>query len=349
MQRTETTPVVTTATQMASGRRKHRLLPISTIYNVAFLLALWVVETYMAERHRSTTFLTYMPQHMFGIFTVLLILWATFRREWKVLAGNAVVFILFSFYFLGLNVPLPSTSDAVGTPLRVMTYNILYGSDGAQQVAKLVERQQPDVFCLQEASDPAASDAGEKKGPVPELRRLLPGWHLARSGEFATFSRYPIVSKRVHRASSDDGRGILETAIMVEGQRLTVFNVHFSNSLDSNSSSSRNPISRDAMDVRTEQLADLLRATRTATTPFIIMGDFNTPPRGRIYRRLDSHFQDAFRAAGWGLGYTYRSNLPLIRIDYVFASPEIHVRQCFVCRARASDHNPVVAQLVLPR
>jgi vancomycin resistance protein VanJ len=339
MNRNGTLPVENTA-----ATRKRRLLPISTIYNVAFLLALWVVETFMAERHRSTTFLTYMPQHIFVIPTLVLIAWAAFRREWKVAAGNAVVFILFSFYFLGLNVPLPAASTPEGTPIRVMTYNILYGSGGAKQVARLAERQQLDLFCLQEANDP-----GESKGPVPELQQLLPRWHLARSGEFATFSRYPIVSKRVHVASSDDGRGILETAIVVAGQRLTIFNVHFSNSINNESASSKNPISRDAMEVRTEQLDDLLRATQATTAPFIIMGDFNTPPRGRIYRRLDSQFQDAFRAAGWGLGYTYRSNLPLLRIDYVFTSSAVHVRRCFVPNAEASDHSPVVADLVLPR
>jgi vancomycin resistance protein VanJ len=334
----------TLSAEKTAATRKRRLLSFLIALNVAFLLALWVVETYVAERHRSTTFLTYMPQQVFGIPTLLLMLWAIFRREWKAALSSIVTFVLFAFYFLGLNVPQPAASTPVGTPLRVMTYNILYGRVSARQMAKLAKQQQVDVFCLQEAIG-----NGGRKGPATQLWLLLPGWHLARSGEFATFSRYPIVSKRVHATSSDDGRGILETAIVVEGQRLTIFNVHFSNSLSNDSASSKNPISRDAMEVRMEQLNDLLRATQAATAPFIIMGDFNTPPRGRIYRRLDSQFQDAFRAAGWGLGYTYRSNLPLLRIDYVFTSPEMHVSRCFVPKAKASDHSPVVAELVLPR
>ena len=77
------------------------------------------------------------------------------------------------------------------------------------------------------------------------------------------------------------------------------------------------------------------------------MGDFNNPPRGRLYQRLAGCFQDAFRAAGWGLGETYPVGTPLLRIDYLFAGQGVGVSRCWVPNVRASDHRPTVAEVVL--
>jgi vancomycin resistance protein VanJ len=161
-----------------------------------------------------------------------------------------------------------------------------------------------------------------------------------------TFSRHPIVSQRVHRLPTKIGAGLLETMVDVRGQRLTVFNVHIS--IPVAGPSGLRPASlRARAAVRAEQLTALSRATDAVKSPVIIMGDFNTPPRGRLYRRLTSRFQDVFHSAGPVLGYTYSSTLPVLRIDYIFTSSTVQARRCFVPEVWASDHRPVVAELVL--
>ena len=99
---------------------------------------------------------------------------------------------------------------------------------------------------------------------------------------------------------------------------------------------------------RAAQVTELLRIANSTSPPLLIAGDFNNPPRGRLYQRMTDRFQDAFRAVGWGLGDTYPANLPVLRIDYVFAGEGIAVRRCTVPRVLASDHRPTIVEIGLP-
>jgi endonuclease/exonuclease/phosphatase (EEP) superfamily protein YafD len=61
--------------------------------------------------------------------------------------------------------------------------------------------------------------------------------------------------------------------------------------------------------------------------------------------------RDAFATGGRGYGYTYGHDLRLgfsfLRIDHVLASPEIDVLRAEPGGSRASQHRPVIADLVL--
>jgi vancomycin resistance protein VanJ len=323
------------------GHKQRQVLPVLTLFNIAVLLALWILESFVAERHWLTTLLTYAPQHGVGIPSTILIVWAAYRREWRAIACNAIALVFFALYFLGLNVPLTSTRTPTGTPLRVMTYNILHGAKGAKHIAEIVNREQPDVLCLQEANA-----STQWRDLVPELQRLLPGWHMTRYGELVTFSRHPIVSQRIHRLPTRVGAGLLETKVDVKEKQLTVFNVHIS--IPVAGPAGLRPASLQARAaVRTEQLGVLLHAADAVNSSFIIMGDFNTPPRGHLYRRLSSRFHDAFHSAGPVLGYTYSNTLPVLRIDHIFMGPAVTAHGWYVPEVSASDHRPVVADLVL--
>jgi endonuclease/exonuclease/phosphatase (EEP) superfamily protein YafD len=63
--------------------------------------------------------------------------------------------------------------------------------------------------------------------------------------------------------------------------------------------------------------------------------------------------RDAFSSAGRGYGYTHghstRLGFSFLRIDHVLLSPEIGVADCFVGQKEASDHRPVIADLLLQR
>lgn len=78
----------------------------------------------------------------------------------------------------------------------------------------------------------------------------------------------------------------------------------------------------------------------------IIAGDFNMPPRGVVYRRIAGQYRNAF-SAGNGFGYTYRSSLPVLRIDHIFLSPDLRPVRCRTIGTRVSDHRPVVAEVEL--
>lgn len=325
-------------------------LQVLTALNCCLLLSLWSAEYFIAERYWVTTLLTYLPQHLFVLPTVVLLFWALRRKAWRVMGLNLLALAFFISYFMGFNVPRLWGVPADGLRLKVMTYNINYGSRGAKHIVRVIQQAQPAIICLQETRGYQTYN-----DPVPKLQQLLPGWFMARGAEVTTFSRYPIIAQRIYKMPQPSGRVMLAITVRVQGQPCTIFNTHFSNAAFSIRHPRRfsNLPNRSAWGgsaaMRWEQASVLQHATEQTSNPFIIMGDFNTPPRGLLYRRLSEHYQDAFHAAGWGTGYTFRTDLPVLRIDYIFTSRDIMARQCFVPSVAASDHRPLVADLVITR
>lgn len=337
---------------------RSRLLRLSG-WNLALLVALWVFEQFFAERFRPTTILTYAPQHFWLVPTLCLLAACAWKRRAKLLAFNLFTALLFVVFFLGFNIPfgrwMPQATAASSTRLRVMTFNIKGGLNGVDEVAQVVREQKPDVLCLQETMGLTTGRPGalqQQPDPIPALQALLPqGWFMARTHEVTTFSRFPIASQRVHPMPFRAGRAILETQVNVRGKTLSVFNAHISMvSLSAAAKRRDNILPRvlrfgGSSATRQAQVDILLAATQQTQTPFVVCGDFNTPPRGIVYRTLTSKMTDSFRAVGWGSGFSFRSDLPLMRIDYIWLNDGVRVLDCHVPNVRASDHRPYVADL----
>jgi endonuclease/exonuclease/phosphatase family metal-dependent hydrolase len=84
--------------------------------------------------------------------------------------------------------------------------------------------------------------------------------------------------------------------------------------------------------------------------PRVLCGDLNAWPRSPAYRRLGEALCDAQAGRGRALS-TFPSRWPLLRLDHVFHSPELRVREVRVPRTpltrRASDHLPLLVELTL--
>lgn len=102
-----------------------------------------------------------------------------------------------------------------------------------------------------------------------------------------------------------------------------------------------------AVESRARQAAVFLARVKQITGPLVACGDFNTPPRGRVYAELSAHLTNAFEQAGAGLGLTFSAAFPLVRIDHVWLRQAKAVR-AFVPVSMASDHRPLVVEVHLP-
>jgi endonuclease/exonuclease/phosphatase (EEP) superfamily protein YafD len=119
-------------------------------------------------------------------------------------------------------------------------------------------------------------------------------------------------------------------------------------------------------DAQTRRQIDALVELATAGGPTILMGDFNAPERHRSLRQLAAAgLIDAFRAAGEGGGltlpmrlarYAYKGNPlgklripPMLRVDYIWHTPELTTLSAWVGDHAGSDHLPVLARLSLAR
>jgi endonuclease/exonuclease/phosphatase family metal-dependent hydrolase len=134
-------------------------------------------------------------------------------------------------------------------------------------------------------------------------------------------------------------RGAIWVEAVVDGARLQVINTHFG-------------LGRRE---RRDQAAALLGAgwIGQCPAPFVVAGDLNSLPGGRVYRSFAARMRDAHIAGTQGRAApTFPSRRPLLRIDHIFASDDIDVASAAVVRSPlaslASDHLPLVVRLHVP-
>ncbi len=85
----------------------------------------------------------------------------------------------------------------------------------------------------------------------------------------------------------------------------------------------------------------------TPRRPCIIGGDFNAPAADITFDHLRRGFRDTFRTAGRGWGNTFHNRFPALRIDQIWATPEIIPLNARVVPTQNSDHRMLVVDFIL--
>jgi vancomycin resistance protein VanJ len=103
--------------------------------------------------------------------------------------------------------------------------------------------------------------------------------------------------------------------------------------------------------LRAEEINDLLTRAQTETIPVLIAGDFNMTDLTADYQRIAARYGDAYRAVGWGMGFTFPDlgqRLLVARLDYVFHSPSFVTLEASVLpTSGGSDHRPLFVRFAL--
>ena len=104
---------------------------------------------------------------------------------------------------------------------------------------------------------------------------------------------------------------------------------------------------RNAMKLRTTQ-ADIARQIMDdCLNPVIFCGDLNDTPNSYTYFTIRGDMQDAFLERGFGIGRTYSSLSPTLRIDYIMADDNFSIRQFTRVVKFLSDHFMLIADVEL--
>jgi endonuclease/exonuclease/phosphatase family metal-dependent hydrolase len=248
--------------------------------------------------------------------------------------------------------------------LRVVTYNIQAGAgmDRRFDVGRQIEALRAidaDIISLQEV-DVRWSARSEWRDLATEIAGAL-GMnvffgHIYESdppnlppGGFgiAMLSRYPILAGENHEITRlstqvpdpkpEPAPGFPEILVNARGAHIHVYGTHLDFRAD--------PA------VRQMQVADMLQImARDQGRRQILLGDFNARPDAPELAPLWQHVADAWaRANGPDGGLTFPADVPDRRIDYVTVSPRLEVREAAVPQTFASDHLPVIADLIVKR
>ncbi len=224
--------------------------------------------------------------------------------------------------------------------MNILTYNIR-GTRGiddipsVERIADTIRSSQADIVCLQEVEQ---WDAGVGFGDQPaELARLLE-MHAEFHGilplphyryGIAILTRYPVLqSDRYLLPSVGEQRGMIRVQLSSEQGDLSVFCTHWGLNGEE----------------RIKQAGETAAAINATAGPKILCGDLNETADHAAVSTLISltGVCDLAMEAGHA-EFTFPSDTPDCRIDYMLASRELTASKLTVVNSQASDHRPVLA------
>jgi endonuclease/exonuclease/phosphatase family metal-dependent hydrolase len=83
--------------------------------------------------------------------------------------------------------------------------------------------------------------------------------------------------------------------------------------------------------------------------PFLLCGDLNDVPNSYTYFTIKGDLQDAFLKKGFGIGRSFSSLSPTLRIDYLFADDHFKINQFNRVVKNYSDHYLIISDVKLEK
>lgn len=236
--------------------------------------------------------------------------------------------------------------------LKLMTYNIQHGCLHLRKpehiidlpaMAEAIRGENPDIVVLNEVCGLGDGSVRYRTAQAEAIAACL-GYHcffgrsIMEQGKNpygnAVLSRYPIVEAAVipipDAKPGIESRTITRCVIDIEGTPFVVFGSHFGLCAEEHRAA----------------VATVLQVTAAETLPFAFMGDLNmTPDDPNLAPLFEALASKDTTPDG---AFSFPSHDPDCRIDYIFTSPCMKIRETVVVPVVVSDHRPVTAVVEVP-
>jgi vancomycin resistance protein VanJ len=304
--------------------------------------AVWCVQVAWGESTWLTAIVTFAPPIIYlGVPTASLLFALLVRDRRAIWTG--VIGVCLALGTVGrpsLNVHRGPTRTM--DTIRIVTWNVHGQMVDIPRFRSELTALAPDIVCLQEANHERFSEC-------------LPDAEVARGGEVMTLVQGKIESSRRITDESEKPwfRSPVETRVKLPQGELAVLNVHLysyqlrrlGHALRARSRPEVEAFAGDAIELREREADYVFGWLEESSGPRVVAGDFNNPPRGRLYGAFAGLLADTFAASGNGFGWSFPHRLPLLRIDYIWASADLEPLNCRTLPVGPSDHRPVVADV----
>lgn len=252
-------------------------------------------------------------------------------------------------------------ADTGSSPARMMTYNAKLGQaverpGGVQALEQEIASHHPDILVMQDAGE-----LTEARKHRPDLgESIFKDRNVFAQSQYIVATRFPLRDCRLDDFSYRNRHAdYVHCIITVEGQDIDLYTAHLISPRRGLNAARYERI--DGVDDWQQNFADRLeQAHKVAadismrTRPMILAGDLNASEASPVIRALlATGVRDAFSSAGLGYGYTHghalRFGFSFLRIDHILVSKEIGVANAYPGGWQASEHRPVIADLLLRR
>lgn len=302
------------------------------------------------------------------LLNILLLIWALLRRSKAFLIP--LVALIPSFLVLGRFVQFGKPAAPEGETLKIVSYNVgrfrsypdrLDSRACMDSVFRFLRESDADVICLQEFYLP--NDGSSVNGIIS---RRMRGWHITSrtytglKGRFGnvTLSRYEPVRKGCMDFDSSANLAVWAD-YLIDGRMLRVYNCHLE-SYNISPAGLANAVFgkegnkgleetgrrvRKSIRQRSQQVDRIFKDIYASPVESVICGDFNDSPLSYTYQKTVRGHLDSFREAGRGLGASFPSRLPVIRLDYILPPDDMTVCSYSCPAVDYSDHRPVISEI----
>jgi len=277
-----------------------------------------------------------------------------------------------------------STTKEAGT-IRLLSWNVNQFLDSQVQwdttgnprrkMLKFISEMDPDILCFQDFSEFSG------KGFRSTLNYIKDSLHYPyhfysvdvrySNNEFVQrdgviiFSRFPLTDTAgIKFYNEDNYNESFEFAdILIQHKKIRLFNAHL-RSMELHSSKAQ-PLESDFFKpdtalllekntfrklryfdkIHVAQAQQIKSVLDTTFIPFVFCADLNTVPAAYGYHYISNGLRDAFLENGFGLGGTYDSISPTLRIDVVLMNKLVKPVQQYTPHLHLSDHYPNVADI----
>jgi endonuclease/exonuclease/phosphatase (EEP) superfamily protein YafD len=264
---------------------------------------------------------------------VLVVLQLVVRRR-RLAALTLVPLVLIACWYVPLFVGAPAGK---GSQLTVMTANLRYGEGDPFRIVQLVRAHHVDLLATEELT---VTEVNNLRGAGLETELpYFTGTPDFKDGPDGSglWSRYPL-TKQADWPMRFNNPGAL---VQAPSGSVLVRVVH-----------AAPPVAMEKGTYRGDYEAIRRESARLPTSePTIVLGDFNATLDNSLTRSLGGgHFRDAGEKAGSGLLRTWGrqpGSTALLDLDHVFVDDRIGVRSTSVADVRRSDHDALIARLVV--
>lgn len=263
-------------------------------------------------------------------------------RRW-LQTGIGAAIILANVGLVASQIPPAAATAAVagGTPVRVLTINVLFDNRNVEAMRSQIAALAPDVVLMQEVNWRWSRDLAALDDLYPYRLPLTRARPLLDEHGTVLFSRFPIEEAARPRLGGVEGR-LTAARISVDGRLLWLASTHLVK-----------PNTPSGEALQRAQMRDLADWAGTIGEPLVIGGDFNATIHMTQLDELvqDQRFATDLQADRWwkvAVG-TYPSWLPLLglKIDHVLAR-DAAIEASDIVTIAGSDHRAVVADIVVP-
>ncbi len=371
---------------MATGffRRftKRFFLIFNIIFCVAFLLAC-LVPLLNPVDWWFMGFLGIVLPYLALILVLWILFWWFIKPKLSLLS---IICLLIGYKQIGvliaMNAPTSFEIKKDENNIRVANWNIrsfLGISDNREkqmqsrtEISDALKRINADVLCLQEFNH---SYTKSYINNLSLFTSVFPYYYFSKDfkrdeGTYASgciiFSKFPIIDTGKAKYPGKFAESIIYADVVKGNDTVRIFTTHLLsfrfNSADYEGmdrvkddpeaiAASKNIIRKmkHAFTRRGEQADIAKKEISSSPYPSVLTGDFNDIPNSYTYFTLKGVRKDAFLQRGLGIGRTYITLAPTLRIDYILPDREFDVIQFDMIDEDLSDHLLLVADLKLKK